>query len=158
MKPRIKGIIIVGILIASLLVFRYIFLEPLVERTIESIGQSIVKAKVDVRGLRLNLITGSTGIKYLEVADPGDPWKNLFEARNISFQLSPRYLTFGKFVIDEIQMLDIKCGTKRSASGALPPKPEKKKKEKLNKQTLKKKSLQQKMNSKNRSKKQSTHQ
>jgi len=128
MKPRIKGIIIVSILIASLLVFRYIFLEPLVERTIESIGQSIVKAKVDVRGLQLNLITGSTGIKYLEVADPDDPWKNLFEARNISFRLSPRYLTFGKFVIDEIQMLDIKCGTKRSASGALPPKPQKKKK------------------------------
>jgi len=127
-KLRIKGIIIVGILAATLLVFRYVFLEPLVERTIESIGQSIVKAKVDVRGLQLNLITGSTRIKYLEVADPDDPWKNLFEARNISFQLSPRYLTFGKFVIDEIQILDIKCGTKRSTSGALPPKPEKKEK------------------------------
>jgi uncharacterized protein (TIGR03545 family) len=128
---RWKAVIPISIILIGICVSVFLFGNLIVKGTIEKIGSSIVGAKVEISKLKLSLSKLSIEIRGLQVTNPSDCWKNLFEVKKIRFALTPGALLSKKIVIDEMSVANIAYGTKRESSGRLRKKvkkPSKKKK------------------------------
>ncbi|MFQ5771169.1 MAG: TIGR03545 family protein, partial [bacterium] len=58
----------------------------------------------------------------LQVTNPNDTWKNLFETGRMSFDMELEPLFRKKIIIDDITVADIRIGTKRKTDGRIPKK------------------------------------
>jgi len=105
-------IVLIGIL--------FFFLDGWVESGLETAGESMVGARVEIDDLRLTL--SPLGIRFarLQVANPDDPWKNLFETRTVRFSLELNQLLRGKYIVEQMEVNDIILGTRRTSDGSLP--------------------------------------
>jgi uncharacterized protein (TIGR03545 family) len=119
-----------GILAAGLVVFFSIFVNPLLERAMEMGLETVFEAKSDVRRLRLSLLRFRLAIDEITVADRDKPMKNLFQMGRIEIRLKPDAVLRGKIYIEEIRADNIRFGTERKVSGALPARPPKVKQQK----------------------------
>ncbi|HLP15181.1 MAG TPA: TIGR03545 family protein, partial [Bacteroidota bacterium] len=81
-------------------------------------------AKVEVDNLKLTLNPIAIEFKRLQVANPNDVWKNIFETGKVRFSLNFGQLIRGKYIIETMEINDVVLGTKRSTSGFIPKKPE----------------------------------
>ena len=65
------------------------------------------------------------GIEFarLQVANPNDGWKNVFETGKVKFALNFGQLLRGKFIIETMEMNDLILGTKRTTDGSIPKPP-----------------------------------
>ncbi|MRR39582.1 hypothetical protein EG829_34015, partial [bacterium] len=95
-------IVLIGIL--------FFFLDGWVESGLETAGESMVGARVEIDDLRLTL--SPLGIRFarLQVANPDDPWKNLFETRTVQFSLELNQLLRGKYIVEQMEVNDIILG------------------------------------------------
>ena len=82
--------------------------------------QAITGAKVEIDAVESNLAKGYLRLSEVEIADPRDPMKNLFQADEAYLRLDPARLLHREFVIDSGRMRHIQFGTPRTESGALP--------------------------------------
>ncbi|MFH1369529.1 MAG: TIGR03545 family protein [Elusimicrobiota bacterium] len=122
------------VITAVIIIFNVVFLDSFIKHGLISAGEAIFKAKVEVGSLKTKFSNLSITIKGLAVGSSGDEWKNLIEIDRIAFALKPVPLLSKKFIIEELAVEGVKWGTKRAASGALPPKKLKKIIEKEKKQ------------------------
>lgn len=121
MRP--KGIIGLLVVILIVVALAYVFSDAFIEGQIESFGESIVGAKVEVDDLDFSLIGLSISLDRLQVANPNDTWKNMIETGRVAFDMEVAPLARKKVIINDITMTDFRIGTQRETDGAIPKKP-----------------------------------
>lgn len=107
-----------------LLIVVYLFIDRWVAAGLETAGEAITGAKVEVEHCSVTLSPIGLQWSRLQVADPREPMKNLFETGTVRFALNFGQLLRGKYIIESMEVNDLVLGTQRTTSGALPKKPE----------------------------------
>lgn len=128
---RTKFVTIVLVPLIALATITYFFVDRWIESGLETAGESIVGAKVEIDHLRVTLSPLAIEFRRLQVANPKDGWKNIFETGKVRAAMDFGQLLRGKFIVETVEVNDLILGTKRTTNGALP-----KKREESNKQTL----------------------
>ena len=121
MRKKFVLFILVPLIVVAAAV--YLFIDGWVEAGIESAGEAVVGARVEVDQLHVTLSPVGLRFERLQVANPKDPWKNLFETGRVNFRLDFNQLLWGKFIIDSIEVSNLILGTKRTTDGSLPKPP-----------------------------------
>jgi len=98
----------------------YLFIDSWIESAFEYGGEKTVGAKVEIDNLHVTLNPISIEFARLQVANPSDGWKNLFETGKVRFSLNFGQLLRGKYIIETMEMNDLILGTKRTADGSIP--------------------------------------
>ena len=122
MRPR-AVVILVGLL-AGVAALAYLLSDRWVERGLERAGEAVVGARVEVDGLDVQPTSLAVSLRRLQVANPNDTWKNLFETGRLAFDLGVAALARKKVHIQEVTIADVRIGTKRETDGRLPRPPD----------------------------------
>ncbi len=117
---RKKFVLFILIPLLILLVVTYLFIDRWIESGLESAGEDIVGARVEIDNLSLGI--SPLGIRFdrLQVANPRDTWKNLFETGRVAFAMNFGQLLRGKTIIETMEVNNLILGTRRTTNGALP--------------------------------------
>jgi uncharacterized protein (TIGR03545 family) len=119
MRPKgLIGLAVIALIIGLCIFF---FTDDFIEGLIEDIGSSMVGAKVEVDDLKFGLLDLSISMQRLQVTNPNDTWKNLFETRRLSFDMEMTPLFRKKVIINDVTVADVRIGTKRATDGYIPP-------------------------------------
>ncbi|MDH5542094.1 MAG: hypothetical protein OEY64_03925 [Nitrospinota bacterium] len=124
--------VLFGILaVVSLVVIFYtFFLDSYAKAKIIDAVSSVTRSKVEIDNLYIDIRKQSVTISGFHVADPKDPWKNMFEIKSASFDFSLGDALMGHFVIDNLSADTPQWGTKRETWGGLKKKETSEKEEK----------------------------
>ncbi len=122
MRP--KGLIALAVIVLLVAGLAYLLSDRFIESSLESAGESMVGAKVEIDNLNFSLVGLSISLDRLQVTNPNDTWKNLFETGKMAFDMEAAPLARKKVIINNITIADIRVGTKRATDGALPPRPQ----------------------------------
>ncbi len=118
MRPKgIIALLVIGLIVGAAF---YFLSGKLIEKGLEKAGGAAVGAKVEIDNLKLNLAELSISLDRLQVTNPNDTWKNLFETSRMSFDMEVAPLARKKIIINDVTIADIRVGTKRETDGALP--------------------------------------
>jgi uncharacterized protein (TIGR03545 family) len=118
MRKNFIYFVLVPILI--LLIAVYLFVDKWVESEIENAGETVIGAKVEIDDLKIKLFPLSIEWAKIQVANPYDPWTNLFETGNLKFEMDVNQLLRKKYIIETVEVNGLAIGSKRTTSGALP--------------------------------------
>lgn len=120
---RKKFVLFALIPLIILIVVVYIFIDGWVASGLESAGEAMTGAKVEIHNLSVTI--SPVGIRWgsLQVADPKQPMKNLFQTGRVQFAMNFGQLLRGKYIIESMEVNNLVLGTKRKTSGSLPRKP-----------------------------------
>lgn len=105
------------------LVVLYFFLDGWVEAGLEYAGERAVGAKVEIDDLALTLSPLGMKFERLQVADPSDPWFNIFETGRVQFAMDVNQLLRAKFIVETMEVNGLILGTKRATDGSIPQPP-----------------------------------
>ena len=117
---RKKFVYYVLVPFVAVLIVLYLFIDRWVEAGLEAAGEAAVGAKVEIDNLRLSLSPIAIQWEKLQVANPNDTWKNMFETGRVRFALNFGQLLRNKYIIETMEVNDLLIGTKRTTDGALP--------------------------------------
>ena len=117
---RKKFVYYVLVPFVAVLIVLYLFIDRWVEAGLEAAGEAAVGAKVEIDNLRLSLSPIAIQWEKLQVANPNDTWKNMFETGKVRFALNFGQLLRNKYIIETMEVNDLLIGTKRTTDGALP--------------------------------------
>lgn len=116
---RWKALAAVLALSAAAVIIAIFYMDSFVKGKIESEGSSAVGAKVTLGSLNISLSEQSVTITDLQVADPDDPWKNLFEMKSAKFDFSLPQFLLGRLIIENVAMDTPRWGMKRKSYGGI---------------------------------------
>lgn len=108
-----------GILIVMLFVFFAFCLDPLISWSLKSTTQAIVGAKVDIDKLHFDVLNLKFTIGRMQVTNPNNTMRNLFEIRDYAMHTPPRPLLSGQVVIEELKIGDLLINTPREKDGKI---------------------------------------
>jgi uncharacterized protein (TIGR03545 family) len=94
-----------------------VFADRIVKHAAESVGTTLVGAKVEIEALHLDLPHGRVEIHGLTVASPFEPLRNLLRAEALVADVEPLPLLEKKVVIDRLAATGLKFGTPRATDG-----------------------------------------
>ncbi|MDR2619034.1 MAG: hypothetical protein LBC62_09205 [Treponema sp.] len=117
-----------AVLIAGLVFFFTVLLNPILEKALETGLEAVFDAKVDADRFNLSILRFEIGMDGLTIADRDSPMTNLIQFSRMDIRLKPQAALRGKVYIEEIRADAVRFGTPRTVSGALPDKPPKEKK------------------------------
>lgn len=120
---RKKFVFIVLVPCVILGIVTYVFIDAWVESGLEAAGEAIVGAKVEIDNLKVTLSPIAIEFARLQVANPKDPWKNIFETGKVRAALDFGQLLRGKYIIETMEVNELILGTKRTTDGSLAKKP-----------------------------------
>ena len=123
MRKKFVYFIVIPIVIIGVLL--YFFLDSWVESGLELAGEKIVGAKVEIDNLRLTISPIGMEFSRLQIANPSNGWKNMFETGKSKFALNFGQLLRGKFIIETMELNNLIIGTNRTSDGTLPKEEEK---------------------------------
>ena len=112
-------------LVTAAVAFFAIFANPLLQNALETGLEAIFDARVNANRFRISLVRFEIAMDSLIIADRDSPMKNLIQMDTIRIKLKPDAIMRGKVYIEEIRTDNIRFGTDRTVSGALPGKPPK---------------------------------
>ena len=121
---------IAAVFIAGLVIFFTIFANPLLQKALETGLEAVFEARVNAERFRISLFKFEIGMNSLTIADRDRPMKNLIQFSTMRIKLKPQAVLRGKVYIEEIRADNIRFGTDRTVSGALPARPPKEEKPK----------------------------
>ncbi len=98
----------------------YFFIDRWVESGLETAGEQLTGARVDIDDLHVSLSPLAIQFVRMQVADPQNTWTNLFETRRVRFALNTGQFLRGRYIIETMEVNDLLVGTKRSTDGSLP--------------------------------------
>ncbi len=116
---RWKALVPLFLFVGGLGLLWLIFLDTLVERTVENFGTEIVGALVEVDEADVRLTEGFVTLRGLRVTNPDAPMTNLIEATEIVADIRIVPLLQKKIFIDTLAMRGLRFGTARQTSGAI---------------------------------------
>ncbi|MDR3201386.1 MAG: TIGR03545 family protein [Spirochaetales bacterium] len=125
-RPKV---IIAAVLIALICGGYYFFRNIIVEKALVSGLELVFQAKASVSGLDFDIFDAKLEWNSLEVANRRRPMKNLFELGYSEARFSLWNLLKARFVVENLEVQDIRWNTDRTSSGALPEAVEEKKEE-----------------------------
>jgi uncharacterized protein (TIGR03545 family) len=85
----------------------------------EAFGSSIVGAKVEFDGVDFSLLNLQMKWKRLQVTNPDDTWRNLFETGNTEFRMDLMPLFSKKIIIENLTLEDFRLNTERTSDGKI---------------------------------------
>ncbi len=97
----------------------YLLADQIIANNIETTGEYIVGAKVEVGKADLTIIPLGVTLNNLQVANPNSPMQNLIEVDNIRFHLDGKYLFERKVIIKDMVIDGLKFNTERKKSGEI---------------------------------------
>jgi len=127
---KVVPLVFAAAVVAAIVIFFAVFANPLLEHAMEMGLEAIFEAKSDVYNFRLSVIKFEISIRKITIANRDKPMTNLFEMGVTTIKLKPQAVLRGKIYIEEIRADEIRFGTARTVSGALPSRPAKVKEEK----------------------------
>ncbi len=101
-------------------VLYYFAQNKYIERLAEKSGELFFGARVEFDDMYIKLFNLQCGWRRLQVADKIHPMKNLIETGEANFALEFLPLFWGKIIISELKLLDVRSGTARLKDGSLP--------------------------------------
>ena len=125
-KFQRNSLIKIAVVLVIFIVVGVIFRDAIIKWTIISTGEMIVGAKVEMTSLKTSLLNSSLEIKDLQVANKDDVMKNLVAIDLIKFDMRFFPLLEKKVAIENMTVQNLRWGTSRATSGALPPRKQKK--------------------------------
>ncbi len=114
---------LVAVIVAGYLFFAFYF-DGFVKKQVEAAGSAAVGAKVELKGLSISFLRQSVTLSGLQVADPGNPWNNLFTLRSANFDFDLGAAAMGHIVIENVSADTPMWGTRRDTWGGIEKKPE----------------------------------
>lgn len=118
MRKRFVLYVLIPLLI--LLLVTYFFIDRWITAGMEYAGERIVGAKVEIERLKLSFSPLGIQFSHLQVANPDDPWKNIFETGKMQFSMDFGQLLRGKYIVETVEINDLILGTKRTTDGSIP--------------------------------------
>jgi uncharacterized protein (TIGR03545 family) len=94
-----------------------VFADRVVKHTAESVGTTLVGARVEIERLHFDLRHGRVEIHGLTVASPFEPLQNLLQADALVADVEPLPLLEKKVVIDRLAATGLTFGTPRKTDG-----------------------------------------
>jgi uncharacterized protein (TIGR03545 family) len=116
---RKKGLLFLLILFLIIIAIFLIFTDRWLENRMEAFGSSIVGAKVEFDGVDFSLLSLNMRWKRLQVTNPDDTWRNLFETGNTEFDVDLIPLLSRKFIIENLTLEDFRLNTERTTDGKI---------------------------------------
>lgn len=110
---RWRAIAFLALALALFALGYWLFIDRIVESTIEETGTKALGTAVEVSGLDLHTLKFGVNVGAVHIADPFDRMKDLVSAKNITVALDPDALTEKKIVVRRIQVLDLSFETPR---------------------------------------------
>lgn len=114
------GLAVFAILMVVISVVWYLLAPWLVKNSIQELGSEAVGAMVEVDSVSLGLFPPTISLSNLQVADPDAPMKNLFQTDEVTVAVESAPLFWKKIIIDDLTVSQVKLGSDRDHSGALP--------------------------------------
>jgi len=105
--------------------------NPLLKWGLEKGGAAAFGAKTEIDGFLLNPFSGNMDIRRIQVANKDAPLTNLFEVGAFRLGLSTEQMFYKRVNIERATIDNLRLGTPRKTSGALPFKKPQKPKEKF---------------------------
>jgi uncharacterized protein (TIGR03545 family) len=118
MRKNFVFFILVPVIV--LLAVVYFFIDGWVESGLESAGEALVGARVEIDRVHLSLFPLGLRWDRMQVANPNDPWKNVFETGVVAFAMDPGQLLRSKVIIETMEVNELILGTRRTTDGSLP--------------------------------------
>ena len=118
---RWSGIIAFIVIVGLITLFNLLFLDSIIERSLEKQASVVLGARVDIGDLDFDIFDLHLEMNDLQVTNPDRPMRNTLEMKTIVFDLAAVPLLKKKFVIENMTVKDIAFDTDRKTSGALPP-------------------------------------
>lgn len=111
---------VIFVLVTAVLLFglSYVSIDAWLESRIEYQASVANKAKVEIDDLDLSLVGLSMSWDRLEVANPEDPWENIFETGKVEFNMEFWPLLWNKTVIENMQLSGFRLNTERDTDGS----------------------------------------
>jgi uncharacterized protein (TIGR03545 family) len=104
----------------ALAVFNLLFLDGLAERGLEQALETVFHARAEVEKLDISPLAARVTFEGITVADEARPMKNLFQIGYTDVDIEFQELLKRKIVIENMVSTNIRWGTDRQTSGALP--------------------------------------
>ncbi|MDH3251226.1 MAG: hypothetical protein OEM41_00465, partial [Ignavibacteria bacterium] len=117
---RKNFILYVLIPLLILLLVVYLFVDRWIEAGLETAGETVVGAKVEIDDLHTTLSPIGISWERMQVANPNDPWRNVFETGVVHFEMDFGQLLRNKYIIDKVEVREFILGTRRTTDGSLP--------------------------------------
>ena len=111
--------------IFGIIFFFTVLLNPLLQRAMEAGLEAVFEARVESDRFRMDIFNFEISMAGLTIADRDAPMQNLIQFNTIRLKLKPEALLRGRVYIEEIRSDNIRFGTPRTVSGALPDRPPK---------------------------------
>jgi uncharacterized protein (TIGR03545 family) len=111
---------IVAVLAAAVLLFNLFFRDQLAEQAAERALEGLFGARAEMNGTSFRPLAGRLSFSSLTVADRNEPMRNLFELGSSALIIDTGQLLRRKLIIEEMSCREIRFGTPRESSGALP--------------------------------------
>lgn len=122
---RKSGVIFLGVVVVIIILLNIFLTDKWLERQLENAGSNIVGAKVEIDNLDFSFLKLRIKWDRIQVTHPKHTMKNMIETGPVEFKLSLSALLKKKFVIENMQVLNIRTFTDRKTDGRLPKKQEK---------------------------------
>jgi uncharacterized protein (TIGR03545 family) len=126
---RWKGIIFIAVVAAIIVTISLLLTDRWLENKLESSGSAIVGAKVEIDGLDFSIFGARMKWQRIQVTDPKNTWKNIFETGVSDFNLEFWPLLSKKFIVENFQVSGFRTYTDRKTDGAIPKPPKEEKSE-----------------------------
>jgi uncharacterized protein (TIGR03545 family) len=117
---RKSGIIFLAVVAVIAAGIHFLLTDRLVEKRLETAASRLNGALVELDGFDLALLDLRVRWTRLQVADPDDPMKNLFESGPADFNVDLAPLFRKKIIIENVRMQNMRAGTDRERDGSLP--------------------------------------
>jgi len=114
---RKSGLILLGVLASIFFIFMWAFSDKIVQKNLEKIGTKIVGAKVELKGVKVAPFKLKIEWEDLKITNPDNVFENIVETGKSIFELYPKALLKGRFIIENFEIRDIRFHTPRKTSG-----------------------------------------
>ena len=121
---RKKGLLLLLILFLIFLAIFMIFTDRWLENRMEAFGTSIVGARVEFDGVDFSFLKLRMQWQRLQVTNPDDTWRNLFETGKAEFDLDLVPLFSRKIIIENLSLENLQLNTERETDGKVEKKQE----------------------------------
>lgn len=119
---RWKALLPLSVVILVIALWSWLFKDRTAKWAVERGGTAAVGARVDLADARVRIRDGSVRLRGLEVTNPSKPMENLIEIGELSLDVVILPALERKVIVDSAIARDIRFGTPRRTSGAIPKK------------------------------------
>lgn len=116
---RWQGVLAFALIGGLVGVFLIVFLDGIIERSIEEKGSEAAKTQIDIGSVATSLLSQSITLTGIEVANPDDNMENLIQFKTLTVDLDGAQAISRKIIIDELQAHGIQLNQKRTSPAQL---------------------------------------